>query len=104
MISPVTKMFDYQTVADELGVHKCTVEEWVKDPQIGLFKMGEKIRKISQANLTEFVLGHTVNPKRPKWLTAPIECEHEKKMREWMRQEWRVINAEAQRHEEREAA
>lgn len=96
MISPTTKLFSLDEVAAEIGVHRTTVEDWVTDGDrpLGSFKKG-KTRRVSLADLTAFVLGNTLKPKRPAWLTPEVERQFEARQLEMMQMEVRRQVAEA---------
>lgn len=96
--SPTVHLLDLDQVAARLGVHRATVEQWVKEKLIASFKMG-KVRRISLQSLIEFVLAHTLNPTRPAWLTPEVESEFWARQREIVKQE---VATEVQRHRERE--
>jgi excisionase family DNA binding protein len=85
-----TELLSIDAAAGELGVSKTTVEKWVRDKDLASFKKG-KCRLISRADLTKFVILNTVRPRRPDWLTAPVESEFVEKLKGMVRQE---VNAE----------
>lgn len=84
MENPTTEMLTLEDVATRLKVALRSVQQWVYDKDLGSFHKGER-RRVSEAQLTEFVLLNTVNPRRPKWLTPEIENEFVRKMREFVR-------------------
>jgi excisionase family DNA binding protein len=95
-----TQLLTLDEVAERLHVAKSTVEEWVYAKDLGSFKKGGS-RRVSEEDLTKFVLANTLNPRRPAWLTAEVESKFLEQLREVIRQE---INAETQRRGERVAA
>lgn len=71
-----------QEVADELGVSKSSVDEWVYVEQtLPSFKKG-KVRRVDRVDLVRFVMVHKLKPRRPEWLTAPLVSEFERQLRE----------------------
>lgn len=87
-------------VAAELGVGKTSVEEWVKTRELSSFRKG-RIRRVMREDLARFVLLNTVKARRPDWLTAPVETEFRKMLRDIVQTE---LNAETQRRGELQAA
>ena len=100
IIAPTTHLLTLDDVAAETGVVRRTVEEWIHAKDLGSFKKGG-CRRVSLEHLTKFVLLHTFNPRRPEWLTAQVEGDFQKRLREMVQAEF---NAEAQRRGERIAA
>jgi excisionase family DNA binding protein len=87
-----TKMLTLDGVAGRLGVSRRTVEEWVYNKDLAAFKKGGRGKKggcprVSEESLAKFVLLHTLNPKRPEWLTAQVESQFVEKLREMIRVE-----------------
>jgi excisionase family DNA binding protein len=83
-----TKMLTLDEVAERMHVAKCTVEEWVYSKKLASFKIGGN-RRVSEEALTEFVLKHTLAPRRPEWLTTQVESQFVEKLRQIISQ---VVN------------
>jgi excisionase family DNA binding protein len=81
-----TELLTLDAVAAELSVSKTSVEAWVRDKHLASFKKGRCLR-VSREDLTKFVLANTRNPKRPDWLTAPVESDFRNLMRAIVKQE-----------------
>lgn len=86
IISPTTHLLKLPVVASQLSVGLRTVEEWVggERPVLGSFLKGS-VRRVSEEDLIKFVLLNTLNPRRPDWVTAPIESHFQEKLREMTR-------------------
>lgn len=105
ILTPTTHLLKLPEAAAELRVGESTMGEWVfgtrtRDPVLASFTK-DKVRRVSLEDLTRFVLLNTVNPKRPDWLTAAVESEFRRQLREMIQAEF---NAEAQRRGEMERA
>lgn len=81
-----TELLSIDEAASSLNVSKSTVEKWVRDKDLASFKKG-KNRLVSREDLTRFVLLNTVKPKRPDWLTAPVESDFRNMLRVIVKQE-----------------
>jgi excisionase family DNA binding protein len=75
-----TKMLTLDEVAERLGVARRTIEEWAYNKDLASFKKGG-CRRVSEEALTKFVLLHSLNPKRPDWLTAAVESDFRNALR-----------------------
>lgn len=81
MISTATTdLLTLEAVAMRLGVSKGSVENWVSAKDLASFKKGG-MRRVSEEELTKFVLLNTVKPKRPDWLTAAVEADFRNMLR-----------------------
>lgn len=89
IFSPTTALLKLPEAATELSVGESTLDNWVygKDPILASF-MKDKIRRVSLQDLTRFVLLHTVRPNRPTWLTAAVESDFRKLLRQEVQAEW----------------
>lgn len=90
------QMLSLDAVAEVLGVSKTSVEEWVRTKAIASFKKG-RVRRIAREDLARFVALNTVKPRRPDWLTASVESEFRRQLRELVET---LFTAEAQRRRE----
>jgi excisionase family DNA binding protein len=71
---PEINMLTLDQVAEEIGVAKSTVEEWVYNKDLASFKKGG-VRRVNREDLVRFVALNTLKPRRPDWLTAKIESD-----------------------------
>jgi excisionase family DNA binding protein len=85
-----------QEVADWLKVAKSTVEIWVYGKDLASFRKG-KVRKIERHDVIRFVALNTIKPRRPDWLTAPLENEFRKLLTE-------IVSSEVRQAMEQKAA
>jgi excisionase family DNA binding protein len=83
--NPTTSMLTVDDVARRLKVGQSSVEEWIKNLDLGSFKKGSR-RRVSEQCLTEFVLVNTLKPRRPDWLTREIEEQFWRKIDERVQQ------------------
>jgi hypothetical protein len=86
IITATTHLLKLSAVAVELSVAERTVQDWVygEHPVLGSFTKGS-VRRVSLEDLTKFILLNTLNPRRPEWLTAPVESNFQEKLREMTR-------------------
>lgn len=89
IITPTTHLLKLADVAAELSVGERTVQNWIyeKNAPLGSFVKGS-VRRVSLQDLTKFVLLNTLNPHRPDWLTAAIESDFRRMLREEMQAMW----------------
>ena len=86
-LCPELDLMSLHEVADEIGVSKSSVEEWVYAEQsLASFKKG-KVRKVARADLVQFVLLNTVKPRRPDWLNPKLELEFRNLLRKMVKEE-----------------
>ena len=96
MIDPTTKLLTTQEVADELGLAQSVIEGWIAEPnpELSSFRKGKRIRRVSLADLLEFVLRNRVQARRPEWLTPEVESRFRNLLRESVRLEIQTLNLE----------
>jgi len=70
-------------VAAKIQIAKSTAELWVYQGDLASFKKGA-VRRVSPEALARFIILNTLKPRRPDWLTAPIESEFRRQVRAGM--------------------